>query len=150
MKRLFTSVGTVVLWTMLLACEDHRPAQQITCDEYHARVSRCLTWRLVSKLRNNQEAILPCEKDNRFLFQTGRLGGQVTTSTSCPGGPLGGSHRCENGTVTVFQSRYNSGFGPPPGVLSQSLEFIDTQTFLLKYQDFNGDQVVETYVCFKE
>ena len=146
MKRLFTTIGTVVLWTMLLSCEDHRPVQQITCDDFYARTSSCLTWRLVSKLRNNQEAILPCEKENRLLFQTGRLGGQVITTTSCPEGPLGGLHRCENGTVTIFQSSLNSGTSPAP-VVTKSLEFLDPKTFLLKFQDLNGDQVIETYVC---
>jgi|SRR5919202_330028 hypothetical protein len=152
MKKLSTSICYLLLYALTLSCQDHRPSQQITCEDYYSRIniSRCPTWLLVSKVRNNVESILDCEKDDYIQFQTGRLAGNFiyyVGTISCSGsfGPPRGSEQCVDGKVTLLKSPNPN--APTPIFITQSLEFFDPGTFILKYKDTNGDDVVETYVC---
>ena len=155
MKKLSTSICYLLLYALTLSCQDHRPSQQITCEDYYSRINinRCPTWLLVSKVRNNVEAILDCEKDDYIQFQTTRAPtsfGYFFGPNRCPGvfGIPGGSHQCVDGKITLSRSpNLDDQSQRGPIFVNQSLEFIDPSTFVVKFKDTNGDDVVETYVC---
>lgn len=146
--------GSYVLLLLLWCCVDENVrTQQITCDEYYSRInlSRCGSWALIGKTRNGENDMKRCDRSQQLMFQTGRLAGQFilnrpqTGGAGCTGLLGHGTHRCENGVVTVSVT-YNFNH-PSPTYYNGTLEFINPSVFVLKYQDSNGDTIVETYVC---
>lgn len=154
MKNLFR-LCLYVLLCSVFSCTDHLTPPGITCDEFTSRITHCLSWRLTSRTVNKIEAIEPCALDLRLVFPGGKFGQTFlfvkgTDPEFCNNGlganTSGGGYLCTNGVITLTKTvcfLTNTCVAP----ISQTLNFLTPNTFLVSYTDSQGNPVVETYAA---